>query len=142
MNGVSSEPGPVPDQTVLFGEERGDFATHELVADGFVAVRVEFVRVGHFPGSAGATVVIGHGFRRGGVFLLVGVECVAVFVLGAAYFAGSCSGIYLEDCVVRTVDVGVYPKAEKMLVVVCVDPGINFCAPALGIFTGVQSVCV
>jgi hypothetical protein len=31
MHGVSSETGALPDETAFFGEERRDFAAHELV---------------------------------------------------------------------------------------------------------------
>ena len=40
VHGVSGKAGALPDETAFFGEERGDFAAHELVGDGFVGVGV------------------------------------------------------------------------------------------------------
>ena len=40
VHGVSGEAGALPDETAFFGEERGDFAAHEFVGDGFVGVGV------------------------------------------------------------------------------------------------------
>ena len=52
MNGVASESGSFPNQTPFFGEQGWDFATDELVADRLVTVRVDLIRIRHFPCSA------------------------------------------------------------------------------------------
>lgn len=43
------------------------------------------------------------------------------------------SGINLEDCIVRAVDIGVNTQTEEMLVVVSVDPRVDFSSPALSV---------
>ena len=72
----------------------------------------------------------------------MGVKGVSVFVPFAAYRARGCLGIYLEYCVVRSVDVWVYSKAEEMLMVVGIDPWVNFCPPSVDIFSGVHGICI
>lgn len=142
VDGVTSETSPFPDQTALFRKEGGYLPANELVANRLLAVGVELVRVGHIPRPTAATVVVGHCFFRRGVFLLLGVECIAVLVLGAANFARSSLRIYLEDRVVGPVDVWVDPQAEQVLVVVGIDARVDLCAPAVGVLSGVHSVGV
>lgn len=139
---MTGESGTLPDQASLFWQQGWAFPANELVAHGLVAVFVDLVLIRHVPRSAAGPIVICHRFGRGGVFLLLGVEGVAVFVLFAADFAGSLLCVNLEDGVLRTVDVGIDPQAEEMLVVVSIDAGIDFCAPTFGIFTRVHSVGV
>ena len=142
MDRMSREPGSFPNQAAFLWQEGGDFPAHQFVADGLVAVRVDLVRVGDFPRPTRTPVVIGHGFRRGGELGLVRIERVAVFVLRAAHFARPSFGVDLEDGVLWTVDVGVDPKAEEMLVVVRVDAGIDLGAPAVSVFSRIHGVGV
>ncbi len=107
-----------------------------------MAIRVDFIGIGHFPCSARAAVVIGHCFHWGGVFLLIGIEGVAIFVLGATHLTGPLPGIDLEYGVIRAIDIGVYTQAEEMLMVMCVDAGVNFCSPSFGIFAWIHSIRV
>ena len=109
---MSSEAGAVPYQSILLREERWHLAADELVADRLMAVGVDLVGVRHFPRAARAAVVVAHCLPRRRVFRLVRVECVAVFVLRAADFAGALLGVDLEDGVEGSVDVGVDSHAE------------------------------
>lgn len=105
-----------------------------------MAVRIDLVRVRHFPRPACRTIVISHRFRGCGILFLVREERVAVFILCAPYFTGPLSCVDLEDCVLGAVDVWVDAQAEEMLMVMRVHAWVNFCAPSLCIFTGVHSV--
>lgn len=142
MYGVSSEARAFPDQRSLFGQKFGHLSANELITDRFVAVRVQFVGICHLPCAGGDAVVIADGFLDGGVLGLLGVEGVAVWVLGAADLARALSGVDLENSVVGPVDVGVDAEAEEMLVIVCVDSGIDFCSPALGVLAWVHGIGV
>ena len=102
-----------------------------------MAVWVEFVSVCDIPSPAGASVVVGHGLFRSVIFRFVRIKCVSIAVFCAAYRAGASPGVDLEDGVLGTVDVRVHAQTEKMLMVVCVDPGVHLGAPSLGVFARV-----
>ncbi len=133
---------PLPYQAPFFWEEGGHLPADELVAYRLVAVRVHFVRVGHLPRPARAAVVIRHRLFGRAELGLVRVEGVAVLVLLAADVAGPGPRVHLEDGVERAVDVGVYAHAEEVLMVVRVDAGVDFGAPAFGVLAGVHGVGV
>lgn len=136
MNCVASESRSLPYQTSLFGEQAGHFSADELIRHRLLAVRVDLVRVGHLPRTAGRSIVIAlrrtHRLHLG----LFGVERVAIWILRTAHLAITLHCIHLEDGVLGSVDVGVYPQAEKMLVVVGVDSGVDFGAPRSSVFAG------
>lgn len=142
MDGVSSESSSLPSQATFLGEERRDLTAHQLVGDWLLAVGIQFVRVGHLPGSAGAAIIIGHCLTRGREFGLLGIEGVAILVLGAANFALSPDSVHLENGIVGAVDVRVYPHAEQVLVVVRIDTRVDFGSPALSILAGVHGISV
>lgn len=139
---VASKACAFPDEAALLGEKGWHFATDKLVADGLLAVRVQLVSIGHFPGAAGGPVVVGHGLERGGELGLLRVEGVAVLVFGAAYLPRTADCIDLEDGVVGAVDVRVNSQAEQVLVVVSVDAGVDLGAPAFGVLAGAHGVGV
>ncbi len=59
-------------------------------------------------------------------FFSMGIECIAVLVLRAPNFSESGRGVYLKDGVLRPINVGIYPQAKEMLMVVCVNPRVDF----------------
>lgn len=107
-----------------------------------MGVGVEFVGVGHFPGARGDAVVVGDGFVDGFVFGFLGEEGVAVGIFGGADGARAGQGVGLEDGVVGAVNVGVDAQTEEMLMIVGVDAGVDFGAPALGVFARVHGIGV
>ena len=107
-----------------------------------MAIRIDLVLVRNLPRPTGVSVKVGHGFGRGRVLGPLRRKGVAVLVLRRSDGRGRGPGIDLEDCVVRSVDVGVDAQAEEMLMVVRVDAGIHLGAPALGILTGIHGVGV
>lgn len=121
VDGVPREPGALPHQTALLGQQRRDLAADELVACWLAAVGVWLAGVGHVPRAAGGAVVVGDGLRDRLVLCLLGVEGVAVRIRRAADRGFAGGGVGLEDCVCGAVDVAVDTQAEKMLVVVGVD---------------------
>lgn len=142
MHGMSGEACSFPNQRSRLREERRHFSADQLVADRLLAVGVQLVRVGDFPGASGEAIVVSHGLERSGVFGLLRIEAVAVVVLGTSDFRLTASSVYLENSILRSINVGIHPQTEQMLVVVCVDTRINFGAPALGVFSGVHRVGV
>lgn len=142
VHGVTGKPGAFPHERTFFREQLGNLATDELVGNGFVGVGVEFVGVGHFPCARGDAVVVADGFVDGFVFGFVRVEGVSVGVFGRADGACALHGVGLEDGVVGAVDVGVNAQTEEMLMIVCVDAGVDFGTPALGVFAGVHGIGV
>ena len=108
-----------------------------------MTVGIDFVRVAHLPCPRARSIVVATSPPLGWYNLrLLGVESIAVFVLLAADLSSALRGIYLEDCVVWSIDVGVNSEAEQMLVVVCVDTRVDFSSPAVGVLTRVHGVCV
>ena len=103
---------------------------------------MKLVGVGHLPCPAGSAVVVGHGFFGRGVLGLVGVKRISVLVLGTTNFTGALPGIDLEDGVLGSIDIGIDPHAEEMLMVVGVDTGVDFGSPAFGVFARVHGVGV
>lgn len=126
VHGVASEACAVPDETAFLGHEPRDFARHQLVRDGVLGVRVELVRVRDVPGAA--RVVVADARRHGLQRRLLGHESVAVAVLFAAYGRVAGDGVDFEDGVVVAVDGRVEAETEEVLVVVCVDARVDFCA--------------
>ena len=142
VHGVAGEAGALPDEAAGLGEEVWDFARDELVGGGFLRVGVYLGLVAHLPGAAGGAVVVCLGLLGGRELGFVRVEGVAVFVFGGANFAGAAGGVDHEDGVVGAVDVGVDAHAEEVLVVVGVDAGVDFGAPAVEVFALVAWECV
>ena len=89
-------------------------------------MRVELVGVGDVPGAAG--VVVADAGRLGFEGGFARHESVAVAVLFAAYGRVAGDGVDFEDGVVVAVDGRVKAKTEEVLVVVCVDARVDFCA--------------
>ena len=100
------------------------------------------VGVGHLPSTAESAVVIAHASGHGLDLGLLGVECIAVRVLFAAHWCFCCYCVGDEDCVGRTVDVGIDTQAEEVLVVVCVDTRVDFCSPRSCRLAWVEGVSV
>lgn len=134
MHGVAGETGALPDEAARFGEELGDFAGDELVGDGFLGVGVYLRLVAHFPGAACGSVVICFRLLWCLELRFQCVERVSVFVFCGADVAFAAGGVDHVDGVVGAVDVGVDAHAEKVLVVVGVYAGVDFCAPAVEVF--------
>ena len=132
----------LPHQASLFGQQRRNLAAHELVAHRLVTIRIDLVLIRNLPRPARAAVVVCHGLRRRRVSGPLRRKGVAVLVLRRSDGSGRGSSIDLEDGVVRSVDVGVDTHAEQVLVVVRVDAGIHFRAPALCVLAGVHGVGV
>ncbi len=102
-----------------------------------MTVRIYLVCVRHVPRAASSPIVIGNGLLDGFELCFFGVECVAVFVLLTSDLTRTPDGIDLEDSVVGPVNVRVETQTEEMLVVMSIDAGINFGAPAFCVFAGV-----
>src|SRR5215471_1179628 len=118
---MPSKPGPLPDEPTFPGQECGDFAAYELVADRFLAVGIQFIGVRHLPGPRGRAVVISHSLLRGGVFGFLCIEGIAVLVLHTTRLARATGGIDLENRIIWSINIGVNTETEDMLVVVCVN---------------------
>ena len=73
---------------------------------------------------------------------LASAESIAIFILCAADLAWPSNRINFEDCVLRTINVGVEAEAEEMLVIVRIDARIYLGAPAVRIFTRVHGIGV
>jgi len=142
VHGVAGETCALPHETALLGQQAGDFPADELVRDGFLAVRVQLVRVGHIPRPARGAVVIAHRRPRRRQLGLPRIEGVAVGVLFAPDLAFALHGVDFEDGVIRAVDVGVDAETEEVLVVVRVDPRVYFRAPRRRGLARVQGVGV
>lgn len=139
---MSCKSSSLPHQTTLSRQQRGYFSTYQLIADGLVAVRIDLVCIRHFPCPTRAPIIIRHRFCWSCEFGLVRVERIAVFILRAADLTGACFGVDLENCILWTVNVGIYPHAEEMLVIVSIDAWIDLRAPAVSIFSWVHGVGV
>ena len=98
--------------------------------------------VGDVPCASRAAVVVGDCFDGSAVSCLFGGEGVAVGDLRTADWFWGGLGVDLEDGVVGAVDFGVDAEAEEMLMVVCVDAGVDLGAPAFGVFVRVHGVGV
>lgn len=107
-----------------------------------MTVWVDLVFIGHVPCSGGGTVIITNGLCDLCVLCALGVEGISVRVFFAADLTSARSCVDLEDCVVRTINVRIDTKAEKMLVVVCIDAGVDLGSPSLRILTRVHGVSV
>lgn len=142
MNRVSGKCGPVPHQTVRLRQEGRDLAADELVADGFMAVGVDFIRVRNIPRPTARPVIIGHRLLRRRVLRLVRIKRIAVLVLLAPDRGVRSVRIDLENRVEGPVDIRIDAHTEEMLVVVGIDAGVDFRAPFFGVLTGVHGVGV
>ena len=142
MHSVSREPGSLPHQTALLRQQWRHLSRDQLVADRLLAIRVQLVLIAHVPRPRRVAVVIGHRLLRVRVLCLLREEGVAVVILFGSDLARALGGVDLEDRVVWTIDVRVDTETEEMLMVVGVDAGVDFCAPAFGIFAGIHRVCV
>ena len=142
MHSVSSETSSLPHERSLFWQKRWTLSAHKLIRNGFVTVRIKLVLVGHLPRPARHTIIIRGCFPDGLVLCLLSVECISIEILFGSDLASALSSIDLEDCVVWPVNVGVDAETEKMLVVVCVDTGVNFCSPAFGVLAWVHGIGV
>jgi hypothetical protein len=142
VDGVTSETRSLPHQGAFLRKEFGDFSAYELVADRLVAVWVELVRVDHVPSPGSDTIVVTNRLLNSRVLCSLGVEGISVKVLLAAHLTCALRSVDLVDCVVWTINIGVDPQTEKMLMIVGVDSRINFCSPSLGVFTWVHGICV
>jgi hypothetical protein len=130
MQSVSCEAGSVPDQTVLLGHQSRNFPRDDLVRHRVLGVRVEFVGVRYVP-SPDRLVVADtgpHSLQR----RFLGHESVAVSVLFASHRGVAGNGVYLENCVLVTIDRWVKAQTEQMLVVVCVDTGVDLSSVRCG----------
>ena len=142
VHSVSCEAGSLPHQTAWLWQQFWYLPADQLIRNGFLAVRIQFALVAHLPCSARATVVVCGSQLRGTELCLLRIERIAVLVLFAADLAVSTCSVHHEDGIVRTVDIRVYPHAEQVLVVMCVDSGVDFCSPALEVLTGKHGVRV
>ena len=70
------------------------------------------------------------------------IEGITVLVLSRSNFARASAGVYLKDGVGRSVNIGIDAHTEQMLVVVCVDTRIDFCAPTFGVLARVYSISI
>ena len=80
---------------------------------------MKLVCIADLPGPHRPYVILCDRVSHRGIFPLVCVEGIAVFVLCAAYFSRTLGAVDLEHGVLLTVDLGVDAQAEKVLVVVC-----------------------
>lgn len=142
MNRMSRKPSPLPNQPSLLGQQSRHLPTHKLVTDRLPTVRIQLIRVRHLPRPATRAIIVRHRLRGRRILLLLGVERIPIFVLLAPDLSFPSHGIDLEDGVLRSVNVGVDTHAEEMLMVVGVDAGVDFRAPAVCVFTRVDGVGV
>lgn len=142
MHGVAGKASTLPHQATRLGQQTRNLSAHELVRDRLLAVRVKLGLVDHLPCTARSAVVVGLGLAAGAKLGLLGVEGVAVEVLGAANrsVAGDC--VNHVDGVVCSVNHGVDAETEEMLMVVRVDLGVHLSAPRTSILTRVERVGV
>ena len=105
-----------------------------------MAVRVDFIRVCNIPRPTAHAIIIRHRLLRCRVFRLLRVECITVFILCTPNRSIRGASIDLENGVQGPIDIGIDAHAEDMLVVMCVDAGINFRAPFLGVLAGIHGV--
>jgi len=126
VHSVASESRTIPDETAFFGHEPGDFSRDQLVRHRVLRVRVQLVRVRDVPGAA--RVVVADPGRHGLQSGLLGHESVAVAVFFTTNWRVAGDGVDFEDCVVVAVDGRVEAQTEKVLMVVCVNTGVDFCA--------------
>ena len=146
MHGVSCKARTLPDKTPRLGKQFRHFSADQLVAHGLLAVGIDLALVAHIPRPARCAVVIRRSQLRCAELCLLCVKRISVLVLCASHLAVSTRGVDHEDGVVRPVDVRVDAQAEKVLVIVCVDAGVHFCAPAFEVLAwkhgvGVQDAC-
>ena len=142
MHSMPRKPGSLPYQPPFLRQQLRHLPTHELVSHRLPTDRVDDVRISHLPRPTRAAVVITHALLRCHELGLARIKCISIFVFLAANFSRSWSGIDLEYCVVRPINVGIHAQAEEMLVIVCVDAGGYLSAPAVRVLAGVHGVCV
>lgn len=142
VNSVSCEASALPHQTTLLRQQLWYFPTHELVRHGLLAIWVQLVLVAHFPCPASCAVVVC--LRLLGCFKpgLLRVERVPILVLRAADLGRAAHGVNHKHGIVGTINIRINAQTEQVLVVVCVDAGVHFSAPAVGVLAGIHGVCV
>ena len=107
-----------------------------------MAVWVEFVGIRHIPRPGCDAVVVADRLLHSAKLLFLSVESISVEILFAANFSSALHCIDLENGVIRPINIGINSETEEMLMIVGVNPGVDFCSPALGILAWVHSVCV
>lgn len=107
-----------------------------------MTVWVDSIGVRHFPRPTRAAIIVRHGLFRRRELGLVSVERISIFVLCTTDFTWTSSGVDLEDSILRPIDIRIYPHAEEMLVVVCIDAWVDLGAPAFSILAWVHGICI
>lgn len=70
------------------------------------------------------------------------IKGVTILVLRTTDFPWPSSGVNLEDCIFGPIDIGIHSHAEEMLVVVGVDPWVDFSSPTESILSRVHCIRV
>lgn len=160
---MAGETCSLPYQRSWFRQQSRHISTNHLIAGGLLAIWMELVRVAYVPGPDGSAVVVCHGLSSRGELGALGVESVAVLVVRTTDWLARCRRINHEHGILGAVNIGVNPKAEQVLVVVCVHTcrwisdreynypclgrevkltGIHFGSPSLSVFTFTDRVGV
>ena len=142
MHGMPCKPRSLPHQSPFLRQQCGHLPTHQLIADRFPTIGVQFALIAHLPRATRAAVIIAYALLRRPKFGAMRIEGIAVFVLGAAHLPSSWPCIHLKDCVGGTVDVGVDPHTEEVLVIMRVHSRVDLGAPPFCVLARVHGVGV
>lgn len=83
MNGMSSEPGSLPDQRSWLRQKAWNFTTHQLIASWLLAKGMKLVHVAHVPCTDSGAVIVCYGIPSSSQLRSFGVEGISVFVVWA-----------------------------------------------------------
>lgn len=103
---------------------------------------MQLVFVAHVPCPGALSIIVGHRLDWVCVSRLLGVEGVAMLVLGRTHFTRSLGCIDLKDSIVGTINIGIDPQAEKMLMIVRIDTWVDFGTPTLRVLAWIHCVGV
>ena len=140
MYRMPCKPRSLPYQTPFLRQQGWHLPAHQLIADRFPAIWVQLALITHLPRATRAAVIVAHAVLRRPKFGSVRIEGIAIFILCTPHLPSSLPRIDLKDGVGGTVNVGIDPHAEEVLVIMCVHARVDLCAPPFRVFARVHGV--
>ena len=142
MHRMPRKPRPLPHQPPLLRQQLRHLPTNQLITRRLARIPIQDPLITHLPRPTHAPIVIAHTLQGRPEFRLVRIKRIPVLILLAADLPRTLTSIDLKDGVVGPVDVGVDAQAEKVLMIMCVDAGVDLRAPPLGVFAWVHGIGV
>ena len=142
VHSVPGESCAAPYQATLSWKKRGYLPADQLVTDGLLAMRIQFISVGNLPRAAGCAIIVRHGFLGSGEFCLFRVECISMLILPASYLSCATSCIDLEDGIVWSIDIGIDAETKQMLVVMRVNSWVDLRTPTMSVLSWIHGIGV